>query len=126
MPFYSWLDAPRDLIPNSTLLVGMSRQSILGANAMLCLHEAFPNLKCEPHQHPSEQFSVILKGRMRFTVEGEERVLGPGELAHIPSNAPHSIESLDEYVLVLDVFAPKRSDILARSEEIKGGGVHSR
>ncbi len=126
MPFYSWSDAPRDLIPNPTLPAGMSRQSILGENAMLCLHEAFPNLKCEPHQHPSEQFSVILKGRMRFTVEGEERVLGPGELAHIPSNAPHSIESLDKYVLVLDVFAPKRLDILKRLEEIKGGGVHSR
>ncbi len=126
MPFYSWSDALRDLVPNSTLPAGMSRQSILGDNAMLCLHEAFPNLKCAPHQHPSEQFSVMLKGRMRFTIGGEERVLGPGELAHIPSNVPHSIESLEEYVLVLDVFAPKRSDILTRLEEIEGGGAHSR
>ncbi len=93
---------------------------------MLCLHEAFPNLKCEPHQHPSEQFSVILKGKMRFMIGDEERVLEPGELAHIPGNVPHPIESLDEYVLVLDVFAPKRSDILTRLEELEGGGAHSR
>jgi hypothetical protein len=126
MPVYSWLNAPRDLIPNSTLPAGMSRRSILGENVMLCLHEAFPNLKCNPYQHPSEQFSVVLKGRVRFIIGDEERVLGPGELAHIPGNVPHSIESLDEYVLVLDVFAPKRSDILTRLEEIEGGGAHSR
>ncbi len=126
MPFYSWSDAPRDLIPNSTLPAGMSRQSISGENAMLCLHEAFPNLKCEPHQHPAEQFSLVLKGRMRFTIGEDARILGVGELAHIPGNVAHSIESLDEYVLVLDVFAPKRSDILTRLEELEGGGAHSR
>jgi len=41
-------------------------------------------------------------------------VLGPGEVAYIPGGVPHSIESLDEYVQVLDVFAPCRPDILAR------------
>jgi quercetin dioxygenase-like cupin family protein len=85
---------------------------------MLCMHEAFPNLKCEPHQHEAEQFSIVLKGRMRFVVGEEMRVLGPGEVAHIPSNIPHSIESLEDYVQVLDVFSPLRPDILARLKEL--------
>ena len=92
----------------------MSRQSIVGDGGMLCMHEAFPNLKCAPHQHEAEQFSIVLKGRMRFVIGSENRVLGPGEVAHIPSNLPHSIESLEEYVQVLDVFVPLRPDILAR------------
>jgi hypothetical protein len=114
MPFYAWRDVARDLEPNPSLPAGMSRQSIVGQGGMLCMHEAFPNLKCAPHRHEAEQFSIVLKGRMRFTIDSEERVLGPGEVAHIPGNVPHAIESLEEYVQVLDVFVPLRPDILAR------------
>jgi mannose-6-phosphate isomerase-like protein (cupin superfamily) len=120
VPFYAWRDVARDLEPNPSLPAGMSRQSIVGGGAMLCLHEAFPNLKCPPHQHEAEQFSIVLKGRMRFAIGAEERVLGPGEVAHIPSHVPHAIESLEEYVQVLDVFAPLRPDIIARLQAMAG------
>ena len=119
MPFFAWREVARDLEPNPSLPAGMSRQSIVGERAMLCLHEAFPNLACAPHQHEAEQFSLVLKGRMRFVIGGEARVLGPGEVAYIPSQVPHSIESLEEYVQVLDVFAPLRPDILARLGAMK-------
>ncbi len=118
MAYYSWHDVVRDLEPNPSLPAGMTRQSIVGDGAMLCMHEAFPNLKCEPHRHEAEQFSIVLKGRMRFVIDAEARVLGPGEVAHIPSHVPHSIESLDEYVQVLDVFVPLRPDILTRLREM--------
>ena len=119
MSFHAWCDVVRDLDPNPSLPAGMSRQSILGERAMLCMHEAFPNLKCSPHQHEAEQFSIMLRGRMRFVIGTEARVLGPGEVAHIPAGVPHSIESLDEYVQVLDVFTPLRPDILARLRELE-------
>src|SRR5512137_2092591 len=118
MAFYSWKEIVRDLEPNPSLPAGMSRQSIVGDRVMLCMHEAFPNLKCAPHQHEAEQFSIVLAGRMRFVVGEEARVLGPGEVAHIPGGVLHSIESLDEYVKVLDVFAPCRPDILARLTDL--------
>jgi quercetin dioxygenase-like cupin family protein len=119
MIFHSWCDVVRDLEPNPSLPAGMSRQSIVGERAMLCMHEALPNLRCSPHQHEAEQFSIVLKGRMRFVIGTEARVLGPGEVAHIPGGVAHSIESLEEYVQVLDVFAPLRPDILARLREIE-------
>jgi mannose-6-phosphate isomerase-like protein (cupin superfamily) len=118
MPFHSWSEVARDLTPNPCLPAGMSRRTIRGCGAMLCIHEAFPGLKCAPHHHAAEQFSIVLKGRMRFVVGTEQQVLGPGQVAHIPSGLPHSIESLDEYVEVLDVFTPLRPDILARLNEI--------
>ena len=68
MPYYSWRDVVRDLEPNPSLPAGMSRQSIVGDGGMLCMHEAFPNLNCAPHQHEAEQFSIVLKGRMRFVI----------------------------------------------------------
>ena len=119
MAFHSWRSVVRDLEPNPSLPAGMSRQSIVGEGAMLCMHEAFPNLTCAPHQHEAEQFSIVLKGRMRFVIGAEEQVLGPGEIAHSPGGVPHAIESLEEYVQVLDVFAPLRPDILARLQEIE-------
>jgi quercetin dioxygenase-like cupin family protein len=122
MAFHAWHDVVRDLVPNASLPAGMSRRSIVGEGGMLCLHEAFPGLVCAPHQHAAEQFSVVLTGRMRFVIAGETRVLGPGEVAHIPGGVPHAIESLDEYVQVLDVFVPHRPDILARLEQLGPGG----
>jgi len=118
MSFYAWRDVVRDLEPNASLPAGMSRRSIVGDGTMLCLHEAFPDLACAPHQHEAEQFSIVLAGRMRFVIGGEARVLGPGEVAHIPSGVSHSIESLGEYVQVLDVFAPCRPDILSRIQKL--------
>lgn len=118
MSFYGWRDVTRDLVPNPSLPAGMSRRSIVGDAAMLCLHEAFPDLACAPHTHDAEQFSVVLAGRMRFVIADEARILGPGEVAHIPAGVPHAIESLGDYVQVLDVFAPLRPDILARLEEL--------
>lgn len=118
MAFYAWRDVQRDLAANPSLPAGMSRRSIVGNGAMLCMHEAFPDLVCAPHRHDAEQFSIVLEGRMRFVVGGETRVLGPGEVAHIPGGVPHSIESLEEYVKVLDVFAPCRPDILARLADL--------
>jgi hypothetical protein len=45
-------------------------------------------------------------------------------VAHIPANVPHSIESLGEYVQVLDVFAPLRPDIIARLQELDHPETH--
>lgn len=118
MPFYSWATIPKDVEPGETLPAGMSRQAATVGGTMLALHEAFPNLKCSPHHHESAQTTYMLKGKLRMRIGEEERVIVPGEFAYVPPNVEHSIESLDEYVLALDVFAPPRPDILKRLEAI--------
>lgn len=128
MPFYNWLELSKDVEPGKTLPAGMSRRAVILGDSMLALHEAFPNLKCKPHSHVSSQITYVLKGRLRMCVGGEERVLQPGEFAFVPPNVEHSIESLDEYVLALDVFQPYRKDIAERLEELHGapaGGTRS-
>lgn len=119
MPFFRWSDVVKDVQPGTTLPAGMSRQGITLGDVMLGLHEAFPNLKCKPHTHASAQITIILKGKLRMRIGGEERVIGPGEFGYVPPNVEHSIESLDEYVLELDVFSPPRVDIAARLEELQ-------
>jgi len=61
------------------------------------------------HQHVNEQLSMIERGKLRFVVAGEERVLGAGEALTIPPNAPHLVEALEDS-LATDLFSPPRED----------------
>ena len=120
MSFLKWSEITKDVESGPTLPAGMSRQAIIFENVMLALHEAFPNLKCKPHSHTSAQISYILKGKLRMRIGNEECVLSPGEIGYVPPNVEHSIESLDEYVLVLDIFSPPRLDISQRLDDLEG------
>lgn len=49
-----------------------------------------------PHYHPNdEQFILVLEGRRYFILGDEERIVGPGDLVHIPRNTRHGGRSLD-------------------------------
>lgn len=118
MPFYNWLELVKDVEAGKTLPAGMSRRAVILGDSMLALHEAFPDLKCKPHAHASSQITYMIKGKLRMCIDGEERVLLPGDFAYVPPNVEHSIESLDEYVLAVDVFQPFRPDIAERLREL--------
>ena len=120
MPFYSWNTIPKDVEAGATLPAGMSRQAMVVGDIMLALHEAFPNLKCKPHSHASGQTTYMIKGKLKMRIGKSTKVIEPGQFAYVPPNTEHSIESLDEYVLALDVFSPPRPDILARLNEVAG------
>ncbi|WP_372869248.1 cupin domain-containing protein [Planomicrobium okeanokoites] len=65
-------------------------------------------------QHPEEQVTYIVEGQLEFDVEGDKRILNPGDTQYIPSNSKHQVKVLKECVL-LDVFTPIRKDLLAKS-----------
>lgn len=46
------------------------------------------------HQHPYSETFVIIRGRARFTIGGEEREGGAGEVLVVPSNTPHKFSVL--------------------------------
>jgi quercetin dioxygenase-like cupin family protein len=50
----------------------------------------------QPHQHPEEQVSVILSGRLRVTIEGVTADLGPGDAFHAPAGVVHSADPLED------------------------------
>lgn len=47
------------------------------------------------HAKHAETF-ILQEGRMEFMVEGEKRILGPGDLVYIPPNSYHSARTLDD------------------------------
>ncbi len=63
------------------------------------------------HTHPHCQSTYILSGRFRFTVDGREEEVGPGDTISFPPDLPHGTVCLEEGQL-LDIFTPRRDDFL--------------
>ncbi len=60
------------------------------------------------HSHFHEQMGMGLEGEFELVIDGEARVIRPGDAYLIPSNVPHSARSLDGPCRVLDIFHPPR------------------
>ncbi len=61
------------------------------------------------HSHPHEQVCNVIHGDFELTIDGEVRVLGPGDVGIIPSHAVHSGRAVTR-CQVIDVFHPIRED----------------
>jgi quercetin dioxygenase-like cupin family protein len=61
------------------------------------------------HSHPHEQMSLVISGRVSFRLLGQERVLGAGEVVHLPSGVEHEARFLESTVMY-DIFSPVRDD----------------
>jgi quercetin dioxygenase-like cupin family protein len=65
----------------------------------------------EPHTHHNEQVSIVLEGRLRFTIgaigsdEIREETLEAGQTMSIPPFVPHGATALERSI-VLDLFSP--------------------
>lgn len=62
-----------------------------------------------PHQHESEQVTMLVQGHLRFTIAGKPVIVEPGEMLHVPSGAMHQVEALEDSIAV-DFFSPRRED----------------
>jgi len=65
----------------------------------------------EVHNHPHVQTIFVAEGRFEFTVDGQSRIVGPGDSLIIPSNAVHGCVALENGRLI-DSFTPRRDDFL--------------
>ena len=63
------------------------------------------------HNHPHVQSTYVESGRFRFTQDGKDFEVGPGDSFVIPSNAVHGCECLEAGRLI-DCFTPRRDDFL--------------
>ena len=61
------------------------------------------------HEHPNEQITNVLEGRLRFVIGDEEQIVPAGATVLIPGNVPHEVEAVEDSI-ALDVFSPVRED----------------
>ncbi len=86
---------------------GRVQRVIAGENMTVLQQTIKAGTKPNPHSHPWEQMSIVLKGRATFRCMGKEVTHGPGGLVVFPPNEEHSTEVVgDEDFFVEEIFAP--------------------
>jgi quercetin dioxygenase-like cupin family protein len=83
---------------------------VQGEKLTLAIVELAPNSIVPAHRHVNEQLGVVIKGSLRFFLDGEVRDLGPGGTWRILSMRPHEVHTGPEGAVVIDVFSPIRDD----------------
>ena len=104
--------ADRNGCSRHTIFPGVEIHTLAAERMMLSLVEFQPEAVVEEHSHPHEQMGMVLEGRARFIVGGQERELGPGDMYRIPGGVRHKVIALHGIVKALDVFSPVREDYL--------------
>ncbi len=103
-----------DKIPVEKPSEGIERQMVVGKNVMICRFRFAPFLVTPAHSHPHEQMTLVIKGKVKFIIGDEERIVSAGDVLHFPSNNWHGATMLDEEVILIDIFSPIREDFLSK------------
>jgi quercetin dioxygenase-like cupin family protein len=108
---YRWDDIELEQLSES-----ISRR-LVTADRMMLAHVILKAGSVVPaHSHENEQITYILKGALKFDINGKEVIVREGEVLHIPSNVMHGAEALED-TLDLDVFSPIRQDWLDKTDD---------
>ena len=102
-----------DRVPPLEIFPGCRIRTPYGRNLMLSYVEIDAGAAVPEHSHPHEQAGYVLGGRVRFTIGGETRTLGAGDMFLIPPDVLHAVTAVDGPAVVLDVFSPVREDYAA-------------
>jgi quercetin dioxygenase-like cupin family protein len=98
MPFYKWSELESDFItPSYSQGKG---PAVKGAKIEVALMHYPAGTIAKLHTHPNEQVQAVLKGRAKYRVGNEEKVLGPGEVVLIPANTEHAVEILEDLEVI--------------------------
>jgi quercetin dioxygenase-like cupin family protein len=99
-------------IPVERPAEGIERQMIVGGNLMICRFRFAPLLVTPEHDHPHEQMTIVERGRVRFFIEGKERIAAAGDVLHFPPYCWHGATMMEDEVVLIDIFSPVREDFL--------------
>ena len=92
------------------------RRFIFTLNQVMSIYfEIDPGVLVGQHSHPHEQMGMLIKGKMKWRIQGKETILKAPALYRIPSQEPHEAQILgEEPAIVLDIFSPIREDFLKK------------
>lgn len=91
----------------------LSRPGLTAAEQLLMVRVLMPPGRAHQfHRHPAmEEIIYVVSGTAEQWVDREKRVLGPGDIAHIPTNVVHGTYNAGSDTLVLlAILSPARFD----------------
>ena len=108
-----------DDIPAQELAPGIRRRFLTAERVTIARFNLSAGAVVPAHAHENEQVSYVVRGALRFFVDGQETVVRTGEALQIPSRAEHRVEVIED-TEVIDVFSPVREDWLAGTDNYFG------
>jgi quercetin dioxygenase-like cupin family protein len=116
MSVHRWYEQPVEQLSDAIGRQMIHTQTMTIARITLAQGAVVPR-----HAHPNEQVATVLEGKLRFVIDGDEHVVGPGESVTLPGEVPHEVEALEDSI-VLDVFSPVREDWVRGEDAYLRGG----
>lgn len=101
-------------VPVEMVAEGITRQMVYGDRIMVCRLTLAAHTVTPIHSHIHEQVTLVERGRADFVVDGERRTATAGEVLVFPSNILHGATMLDDEVVLIDIFSPRREDFLPK------------
>ena len=96
-------------IPSERVTAGIERRFLSGDRVTVAQFELKRGGVVPLHSHESEQITQVLRGVLKFAIDGREIIVREGEVLQIPGWMAHEVEVLDD-AFVVDVFSPVRQD----------------
>jgi len=66
------------------------------------------------HSHPEEQTCYVAEGEVLVIIGDKQQKLKAGDMFMVPSNVPHTVQSLTEKLRLIDSFNPIRKDFIQK------------
>jgi len=91
----------------------LSNAALTGADQLMLVRASFPAGEAHNfHKHPGrEEIIYVVSGKAEQWVGREKRVLGPGEIAHIPPDTPHAtFNRFDSELTILAMLSPVEAE----------------
>lgn len=96
MPFYNLNETPEEVATYSTAFGRVvSGQQLTVGYLRFKAHEGN-----EEHDHPYEQFTVVIRGKLWVRVGDEEDELGPGQAFLVPAHVKHQVMAIEDTQVV--------------------------
>lgn len=97
-------------LPGIDMFLGVERRAVWLDRVMITFFVFQPHAMVPEHAHENEQITVVISGRLEFTMGDETRILRSGDGVCIPPNTIHSARILDELTEAYDAWGPPRDD----------------
>jgi quercetin dioxygenase-like cupin family protein len=103
-------------IEPAEFVAGLGFRPVLGERVMANFVEFAPGVMAPRHVHEEEQLVIVLAGEFTFDLDGDVRVMRPGDVAVVPSWVPHAAWTAGTTCREVDIFCPPRKSLLALAE----------
>lgn len=97
---------PQTILQLKDDLPGVQLWAVCLEKTMLTYFTVEANSSFPEHRHESEQITMVLSGKLYFSMQGTTRKVANGEVIAIPAHLPHAVYTLDHAAVAVDAWSP--------------------